>query len=406
MPLADALQAMQDKLSVVCDKLSLPLSDALGYTLGEQIIAPANVPAFNNSAMDGYALHHDDLTDCSAENPITLTMVGKSFAGAPFTGEIQQGQCIRIMTGAVVPDALNCVVMQEQCDANDDKITFHASVKVNNNVRFAGEDLSVGQTVLNQGHKLTPRDIPLLASIGIAQVNVYRQLKVAVLSSGDELKSLGETLHTGEIYDSNRYSIMALLSRLNVEVLDFGIIKDNYELIKQALITADQKADVVITSGGVSVGEADFIKQVLNEIGEIGFWKLAIKPGKPFAFGQLPNSVFFGLPGNPVSAIVTLYQLAIPAMAKMSGEVLKPAIRFNAICENDLFKAPGRTDFQRGIYHVNASGQLVVKTTGNQGSGVFSSMSESNCFIVLEQARGKVTKGETVVIEPYSALMD
>jgi molybdopterin molybdotransferase len=406
MPLADALQIMQDKLSIVCDKISLPLSEALGFTLSEHIVAPANVPAFNNSAMDGYALHHEDLIGCAAANPITLTMVGKSFAGAPFTGSIQRGQCIRIMTGAVVPDALNCVVMQEQCDANDLNITFHNAVKENNNVRFAGEDLSVGQTVLKQGHKLTPRDIPLLASIGIAQVNVYRKLKVAVLSSGDELKSLGERLHTGEIYDSNRYSIIALLSRLNVEVLDFGIIKDNYELIKQALITADQKADVVITSGGVSVGEADFIKQVLNEIGEIGFWKLAIKPGKPFAFGQLPNSVFFGLPGNPVSAIVTLYQLAIPAMAKMSGEVLKPAIRFNAICENDLFKAPGRTDFQRGIYHVNASGQLVVKTTGNQGSGVFSSMSESNCFIVLEQARGKVTKGETVVIEPYSALMD
>jgi len=406
MPLADALQTMQESLSIVCDKISLPLSDALGYTLSEHIVSSANVPAFNNSAMDGYALHHDDLTDCSAENPITLTMVGKSFAGAPFTGEIQQGQCIRIMTGAVVPDALNCVVMQEQCNANDDKITFHASAKVHNNVRFAGEDLSVGQAVLQQGHKLTPRDIPLLASIGIAQVNVYRQLKVAVLSSGDELKSLGETLHTGEIYDSNRYSIMGLLSRLNVEVLDFGIIKDNYELIKEALITADQQADVVITSGGVSVGEADFIKQVLNEIGEIGFWKLAIKPGKPFAFGKLQNSVFFGLPGNPVSAIVTLYQLAVPAMAKMSGEVLKPAVRFNAICDNDLFKAPGRTDFQRGIYSVDASGQLVVTTTGNQGSGVFSSMSESNCFIVLEQARGKVAKGETVVIEPYSALMD
>lgn len=406
MPLADALDTMQKALSIVCEKITLPLSAALGYTLYENIISPSNVPAFNNSAMDGYALFADDLKACSATNPIQLTLVGKSFAGAPFIGDIKKGQCIRIMTGAVVPDALDCVVMQEQCTAVGDQITFKNNVKVNNNVRFAGEDLSIGQAVLMQGHKLTPRDIPLLASIGIAKVEVYRQLKVAVLSSGDELKSLGQTLHTGEIYDSNRYSIMAILSRLNVEVLDFGIIKDNYDLIKETLIKADQQADVVITSGGVSVGEADFIKQVLNEIGQIGFWKLAIKPGKPFAFGQLQNSVFFGLPGNPVSAMVTLYQLAVPAMAKMSGELLKPAIRFNAICVNDLFKSPGRTDFQRGNYAVNEQGQLVVTTTGNQGSGVFSSMSQSNCFIVLEQERGKVVKGETVLIEPYSALMD
>lgn len=406
MPLSDALENMQKALTTVCESITLPLSEALGFTLCENIISDKNVPPFNNSAMDGYALHANDLKECSDTNPVQLKQVGKSFAGAPFKGEIKAGCCIRIMTGAVVPASLNCVVMQEQTIADGDLITFNRSAKVNNNVRFAGEDLQVGQAVLQQGHKLTPRDIPLLASLGIVTVNVYRQLKVAVLSSGDELKSLGETLLQGEIYDSNRYSIMALLSRLNVEVIDFGIIKDDYSLIKQAVMQADQQADVVITSGGVSVGEADFIKDVLNEIGEIGFWKLAIKPGKPFAFGKLQNSVFFGLPGNPVSAIVTLYQLAVPAMAKMSGEVLKPAIRFNAICTDKLAKSPGRTDFQRGNYSVNELGQLVVNTTGSQGSGVFSSMSQSNCFMVLEQERGNISAGETVVIEPYSPLMD
>jgi len=406
MPLSDALEKMQESLSNVCDKIVLPLSDALGFTLCENIISDKNVPPFNNSAMDGYALHANDLKECSIANPIQLTQVGKSFAGVPFKGEVEAGCCIRIMTGAVVPDSLDCVVMQERCTVAGDVISFDHAAKLNNNVRFAGEDLSLGQAVLQQGHKLTPRDIPLLASLGIANVAVYRQLKVAVLSSGDELKSLGETLQQGEIYDTNRYSIMALLSRLNVEVLDFGIIKDDYALIKDAMLQADQQADVVITSGGVSVGEADFIKEVLNEIGEIGFWKLAIKPGKPFAFGKLQNSVFFGLPGNPVSAIVTLYQLAVPAMAKMSGEVAKPALRFNAICKDPLSKAPGRTDFQRGTYSVNGEGQLVVSTTGNQGSGVFSSMSQSNCFIVLEQDRGNIAVGETVVVEPYSPLMD
>ena len=406
MPLADALETMQKDLSVVCEKINLSLSQALGFTLYENIISQANVPSFNNSAMDGYALNAQDLLACSVENPISLSLIGKSFAGKPFEGKVESGQCIRIMTGAVVPDDLNSVVMQERCSVENQLVTFTDTVKVNNNIRFAGEDLSAGQLVLPKGHKLTPRDIPLLASLGVANVAVYRKLKVAVLSSGDELKSLGETLQQGDIYDSNRYSIIALLSRLNVEIIDFGIIKDDFNDIKEAMLAADQQADVVITSGGVSVGDADFIKQVLNEIGEIGFWKLAIKPGKPFAFGQLPSSVFFGLPGNPVSAIVTLYQLAVPAIAIMGGEQIKPALRLNALSSDALRKAPGRTDFQRGTFSVNEQAQLVVTSTGNQGSGVFSSMSQSNCFIVLEQNRGNIAAGETVVIEPYSPLMD
>jgi molybdopterin molybdotransferase len=406
LPLSEALETMQASLSNVCDKITLPLSKALGFTLAENIISSKNVPPFNNSAMDGYAVNASDLTSCSDKHPVQLRQIGQSFAGAPFYGEIKAGCCIRIMTGAVVPASLNCVVMQEQCTVEGDLITFKLAPVVNNNVRFIGEDLKIGEIVLQQGHKLTPRDIPLLASLGIDNVTVYRQLKVAVLSSGDELKGLGEILSDGEIYDSNRYSIMALLSRLNVEVIDFGIIKDDYSLIKAAILKADQQADVVISSGGVSVGEADFIKGVLNEIGKIEFWKLAIKPGKPFAFGRLPNSIFFGLPGNPVSAIVTLYQLAIPAMAKLGGETFKPALRFNAICHDQLYKKSGRTDFQRGVYSLNDEGKFIVRSTGNQGSGVFSSMSQSNCFIVIESERGNVNAGEMVTIEPYSVLMN
>ncbi|PKF63655.1 molybdopterin molybdotransferase [Psychromonas sp. psych-6C06] len=405
MPLEDALTKLQSSVTNVCESITLPLSSALGFALSENIKSPSNVPSFNNSAMDGYAVNIADFK--SAKNqPITLKMVGKSFAGKPYTGELPPGCCIRIMTGAVLPSCADTVIMQERAQANNDLITFSHVPKLGDNVRNAGEDIKQGETVLSIGHKLTPRDIPLIASLGMHEVCVFRKLKVAVISSGDELKNLGETLQEGDIYDSNRYSIIALLSRLNVEIIDFGIIKDDLAAISNAIKSADNQADVVITSGGVSVGEADFIKEVLAELGEIGFWKLAIKPGKPFAFGKLPNSQFFGLPGNPVSAMVTLYQLAVPTMATMAGFNAKPAIRFNALTTDKLRKAAGRTDFQRAVYSVNKNGQLVVSTTGSQGSGVFSSMSQSNCFIVLEQERGDVEIGETVTIEPYNALMD
>jgi len=409
MPLEDALTTMQNSVTNVCEKISLALPQALGFILAEDIKSPLNVPGFNNSAMDGYALNRADLINCSADKPITLKLVGRSFAGAPYTGSLEKGCCIRIMTGAVMPDCVDTVVMQERVQVCGEQITFQQLPKLADNVRRAGEDLQQGQVVLQSGHQLTPRDIPLIASLGLAKITVFRKLKVAVISSGDELKNLGEKLSEGDIYDSNRYSIMALLSRLNVEVIDFGIIKDDLKLIRAAVKSADLQADVVITSGGVSVGEADFIKDVLTELGSIGFWKLAIKPGKPFAFGKLTkltNSVFFGLPGNPVSAMVTLYQLAVPAMRKMSGLTAKPVIRFNATAVDKLKKTAGRTDFQRANYCVNENGEFVVSTTGSQGSGVFSSMSQSNCFIVLEQDRGNVEAGETVLIEPYSTLMD
>ncbi|MFT6924485.1 MAG: molybdopterin molybdotransferase [Psychromonas sp.] len=406
MPFEQALDKMQTALDNVCQAISLPLAQALGYALAEEIKSPLNVPSFNNSAMDGYAVNRVDLINCSADQPVTLKLVGRSFAGIPYHGQLASGECIRIMTGAVMPGCADSVVMQERTTVKDDLISFTQCPTLADNVRLAGEDIKLGQRVLNKGHKLTPRDIPLIASLGLADIAVFRQLKVAVISSGDELKNLGETLFEGDIYDSNRYSIIALLSRLNVEIIDFGIIKDDINLLRETFIKADQQADVVISSGGVSVGEADFIKDILAELGSINFWKLAIKPGKPFAFGKLPSSVFFGLPGNPVSAMVTLYQLAVPAMATLSGLNPQPAIRFNAITQEKLKKSPGRTDFQRAVYSVNNNGQLVVQSTGHQGSGVFSSMSQSNCFIVLEQDRGNVAEGESVIIEPYSALMD
>ena len=406
MPLEEALTKLQNAVSNVCEMISLPLPDALGFALAQDIYSPINVPSFNNSAMDGYAVSQADLLAATPANPIVLTMIGSAYAGAPYTGELPRGCCIRIMTGAVMPSCADSVVMQERTDANGDLIRFTQSPRLNENVRLAAEDIAVGQKVLSTGHKLTTRDIPLIASLGLSDIAVFRKLKVAVISSGDELNNLGVPLAAGQIYDSNRYTIIALLSRMNVEVIDFGIIKDDLALITEAIKNADQQADVVISSGGVSVGDADFIKDALVALGEIGFWKLAIKPGKPFAFGKLPNSHFFGLPGNPVSAMVTLHQLAVPTMTTMGGFNTSATIRLRALTTDRLRKKAGRVDFQRGNYSINQNGQLVVNTTGSQGSGVFSSMSQSNCFIVLEQERGDVEIGETVTIEPYNALMD
>ncbi|WP_094752134.1 molybdopterin molybdotransferase MoeA [Psychromonas sp. CD1] len=406
MPIEQALSKMQSAVSNVCHAINLPLAQALGYALATDVLSPLNVPSFNNSAMDGYAVLKGDLKKASKQSPVSLTLVGQSFAGAPYHGKIKSGECIRIMTGAVMPKDVDSVVMQERITRHDDRITFIQTPTLGDNVRLAAEDMCKGQCVLKKGHKLSVRDIPLLASLGLADISVFRPLKVAVFSSGDELKNIGHTLSEGEIYDSNRYSIIALLSRLNVEIIDFGIVKDDRVAIREALLLADQQADVVITSGGVSVGDADFIKEVLIEIGSIVFWKLAIKPGKPFAFGKLTHSVFFGLPGNPVSAMVTLYQLAVPIMATLAGFDVAPVLRLQAKCSHVVKKSPGRTDFQRAIYKIDDAGQLIVQTTGSQGSGVFSSMSQSNCFMVLEAERGDVLQGEIVIIEPYNALMN
>ncbi|SQD76764.1 molybdopterin molybdotransferase MoeA [Moritella yayanosii] len=400
-PLDLAMQEMLASIDAVTETLTLDLADALDYILAEDISSPMNVPPFDNSAMDGYAVRISDLTQS-----MTLPLAGKAFAGQPFNGDWPLGTCIRIMTGAPVPKGCEAVIMQERTQVNGEQITFENIPPMHDNIRNAAEDIAIGQAVLTKGRRLTPRDIPMLATIGIDKVTVYRRLKVAIFSTGDELKNLGQPLADGEIYDSNRYSINAMLSRLNLDIIDFGIIPDNEVLLRETFIKADAVADAVITSGGVSVGEADYTKVLLEELGEIGFWKLAIKPGKPFAFGSLPNSKFFGLPGNPVSATVTFHQLVVPALAKMTNQVYTPTPRFNAIAATKMKKTPGRMDFQRAIYSVNAQGQLEVVSTGSQGSGVFSSLSHSNCYAIIEQDRGNVEIGETVTIEPFNEILN
>lgn len=405
LPLADALESMLSRLPAPTMIEYLPLNECANRVLAEDVFSPINVPNFDNSAMDGYAVRIVDL-----EKNFTLKVAGKAFAGNPFSGELQAGECVRIMTGALVPKSVDAVVMQEETTLNaDGSVTFNNVPKLGSNIRRIGDDVKQGALVLKKGSLLNVASLPLLASLGIASVPVFAKLKVAILSTGDELTSVGEPLNEGKIYDTNRFAVRLMLEKLNCEVLDYGIFPDDEALFEQAFIEAQEKADVIITSGGVSVGEADFTKAVLEKLGEIGFWKIAMKPGKPFAFGKLENAWFFGLPGNPVSALVTFYQLVQPALAKLSGlsadKIANLTKNLTACSAEKLKKAVGRQDFQRGYYYANEQGELEVRPVGTQGSHIFSAFNESNCFIVLEAERGNVEVGEKVTIQPFNSLL-
>ncbi|HDV7284175.1 TPA: molybdopterin molybdotransferase MoeA [Mannheimia haemolytica] len=405
LALSDALDNMLARLAAPKLVEQLPLNECANRVLAEDIFSPINVPNFDNSAMDGYAVRISDL----AQN-LTLKVAGKAFAGNPFNGEIKSGKCVRIMTGALVPQGIDAVVMQEETMLNDDgSVTFNSVPKLGSNIRRIGEDVKQGALVLGKGSLLNVASLPLLASLGIASVPVFAKLKVAILSTGDELTSVGEPLSEGKIYDTNRFAVRLMLEKLNCEILDFGILPDDPILFEQTFRQAQQQADVLITSGGVSVGEADFTKDVLEKLGEIGFWKIAMKPGKPFAFGKLEQAWFFGLPGNPVSALVTFYQLVQPALAKLSGlsadKIAKLTQNLTACSAEKLKKAVGRQDFQRGYYYANEKGELEVRAVGTQGSHIFSAFNESNCFIVLEAERGNVEAGEKVTIQPFNSLL-
>jgi molybdopterin molybdotransferase len=399
-PLDSALEQLLSQVNVSNRTQIIAIQQACGLVLAKDVVSGLNIPPADNSAMDGYAVKAQDAIDGAR-----LTQVTKVFAGHPYDGEIQQGQCARIMTGGQIPAGCDAVVMQENVTANGEQIQFNQTSKVSEHIRRGGEDIKQGQTILTAGKRLSPADIGLLASLGKGDVCVYEALTVAIISTGDELKHPGEILAPGQFYESNGYTISAVLQKFGVILINYGIVPDDLEALRNAFTEADKQADVVITSGGVSVGEADYTKNVLEELGRIDFWKLAIKPGKPFAFGHLPNSYFIGLPGNPVSALVTLHQLAIPILRKISGQQAFPPLRLPAIVSSAIRKSPGRTDFQRGVFSINADGQLMVADTGAQGSGILTSMSRANCYIVLEQMRGPVKIGETVMIEPFDSLM-
>nr|WP_318382232.1 molybdopterin molybdotransferase MoeA [uncultured Enterobacter sp.] len=401
IPLDAALAQMLAVITPLNAQETLPLLACFGRVTAREVISPINVPGFDNSAMDGYAVRLSDLASGDA-----LPVAGKAFAGQPFTDEWPVGTCVRIMTGAPIPAGGDAVVMQEETEQTDAGVRFTASPHAGQNVRRLGEDIRAGATVFAAGQTLTVAELPVLASLGIASAEVVRKVRVALFSTGDELQLPGEPLGDGQIYDTNRLTVHLMLEQLGCEVFNLGIIPDSPEKLREAFIRADSLADVVISTGGVSVGEADYTKTILDELGEIGFWKLAIKPGKPFAFGKLNSSWFCGLPGNPVSAAVTFYQLVIPLLAKLSGRTSHPLPqRLRVRAATRLKKSPGRLDFQRGVLARNADGELSVSTTGHQGSHIFSSFSQGNCFIVLERDRGHVEAGEWVDVEPFNHLL-
>jgi molybdopterin molybdotransferase len=392
MSVTQARQFIQQFLDPVTDTETLPLREGLGRVLAADIISPANVPNHNNSAMDGYAFKF-------AEGVKVIKVIGTAFAGRPFVGEVKAGECVKIMTGAVIPKGADTVVMQERTVIKSDSITLLEDPKLGANVRLAGEDLKIGQTVLAKGNAMKPADIGLVASLGIAEVPVFRKLKVAFFSTGDELKSVGDKLEAGQIYDSNRYTLFGMLSRLNVQISDLGNVPDDPKLLEKTLLQAAQNHDVVITSGGVSVGEADYMKALLAKHGQVLFWKINMKPGRPLAYGKVGNAHYFGLPGNPVSAMVTFYQFVQHALKALSGKAFRPLPLFSVKCALPIKKMTGRTEFQRGILSQSESSEWTVAPLPNQGSGVLSSMSAANCFIVLGESVGNTDAGAMVDVQ-------
>ena len=398
MPLDDAISLMLNSITPISMKESVLLTSCLGRIIATDIKSPLNMPPFNNSAMDGYAIKAKDLKHTTVFN-----MVGTALAGVPCDAVVEKGECVRIMTGAVLPNNCDSVVMQELVEVDNTKISINHAIKAGNCVRHCGSEFALGETVLTKGQVITARHIALIASLGLKEVDVFKKLTVGIFSTGDELVALGEPLESGQIFDSNRFAIIAQLQKMNISVVDYGVVKDDPILIKKTFEQANLEVDVVITSGGVSVGEADFTKDILQEVGDIAFWKIAMKPGKPMAYGKLKDSLFFGLPGNPVSAMVTFYQLAKPALQKLSGKTLEKPLRFSAILKNEIKKKAGRLEFQRGVASTNKNGELVVSISNSQSSGMVSSMCNANCFIVLPQEQENVDVGEHVIIELFDS---
>ncbi len=406
LPVDQAQAIIQAFVAPVQAIEQVALRSALDRILARDIVSPINVPAHDNSAMDGYALRGSDLR---TDQPVSLQVVGTAFAGGATDVDVQAGQCLRIMTGAVMPAGCDTVIPQEFTDAGDDHIRFDAgTVKTGDNRRFAGEDLQQGSVALAAGTVIRPADLGLLASLGVAEVPVRRRLRVAFFSTGNELRSIGETLDAGCVYDSNRYTLYGMLQRLGCDLIDMGVVKDDEASLEAAMRIACENADAIITSGGVSVGAADYTRQIMARLGDVSFWKIGMRPGRPMAFGQVSSNgksaYLFGLPGNPVAVMVTFYFIARAALLRMMGAADTPLPMLQAISEAPIRKKPGRTEYQRGIVSRDASGQTRVRITGAQGSGILRSMSEANCMVVLADAQGNVNAGDPVDVILFDGL--
>ena len=410
--IVDAQQLMQafvkDHYTSLGTEL-ITLQQALGRVLATELISPIDVPAADNSAMDGYAFNSASLKNFSS-SPISLKQIGTALAGKPFLGDIPIGTCIRIMTGAIMPSGCDTTIPQELVQADGEQISFSATtIQAGDNRRQKGEDLKKGQPAILAGKVIRPADLGLIASLGISQVKVHKKLRVGFFSTGTEIRSLGQTLDPGCIYDSNRYTIFGMLSRLGVDLVDFGVVADDLTELRNTFSQAAITCDAVITSGGVSVGEVDHTKQIMQEMGDIGFWKLAIRPGRPMAFGSInvdsQQCVLFGLPGNPVATMVTFYQLVQPTLLRMAGASHATPPVTKARLSHTIRKSPGRTEFQRGTLSLGSDGMATVTALPSQGSGVLSTMSQANCLIVLGHEQATVDSGELVDVLVFEGLI-
>ncbi|MDH3693919.1 MAG: molybdopterin molybdotransferase MoeA [Gammaproteobacteria bacterium] len=398
----EALSRIESFIKPIVDSEQVAVRSALGRVLAQDVLSPIDVPQHDNSGMDGYAVVSDDLP---ASGTIKLEVVGTSWAGKPFAGAVQSGQCARIMTGGVLPAGTDAVVMQEHVEVAGDSVKIGTGHRKGQHVRYAGEDLATGAIALHAGHRITPSDLGLAASLGRIELRVFRKPRITFFSTGDELRSLGEALEEGEVYDSNRYTLFGMLTQLGVDFVDAGVVRDDQDELRDILARSAQTSDAIITSAGASVGDADFVQQTLTELGQVNFWKIAMKPGRPLAFGKIDNALFFGLPGNPVSVMVTFYQFVLPALRRLMGQLQTAPLRLQVKCASTLKKNPGRMEFQRGVLEVDKNGEMIVRSTGEQGSGILSSMTQANCFIVLPTTSDNVAAGDLVEIEPFYGLM-
>ena len=400
---ADVNQFLARLALPVAELEEVGIFDALGRVLARDVISPVSVPPHDNSAMDGYAF---DGAQLSADTPLVLTVVGTALAGKAWQGSVKAGECLKIMTGAILPTGLDTVVPQEFAQIEGDRITIPPRLLApGDNRRFKGEDLLQGQPALQKGELLAPAALGLVASLGIKTVPVYRRLRVAYFSTGDEILSLGEAPREGAVYDSNRYTVFGLLSRLGCEVIDLGVVRDDPALLEAAFTQAALQADAIITSGGVSVGEADYTRAMMKKLGDVAFWRIAMRPGRPMAVGRIGASVLFGLPGNPVAVMVTFLAFVRPALLRMMGCTANAPPLLKARSAEAIRKKPGRTEYQRGIVSTAPDGSLQVRTTGNQGSGVLSSMVQANGLIVLHHAQGNVAAGDAVDVMMFDGAM-
>ncbi|MGH8549154.1 MAG: molybdopterin molybdotransferase MoeA [Methylococcales bacterium] len=398
----EALELILNRLAPVRGAERVPLHAAPGRVLAGDIVSGANVPAHTNSAVDGYAIRCSDLS--RTEGGLEFKVIDTALAGQPLRSRLKPMTAIRIMTGAIIPEGADCVVMQEHVEIMRDSIKIHSRCKAGENIRAAGEDLQIGETVLSTGRLCGPADIGLIASLGIGEVNVRRRVRVGVVSTGSEIKSIGTHLDEGDVFDSNRYTLHAALRQLPVDVSDYGIVPDDKNQIEEAMVTAQHDNDLIISTGGVSVGEADHTRTILQSLGKILFSKVAIKPGRPLTFACVGSKAFFGLPGNPVAVMVTYYQFVWPALRKLMG-IAAPSrlLTINARSLDRIRKKPGRTEYQRGILERTETGQWTVRLTGRQGSGILRSMSLANAFIVLPHDAASIEEGEEVAVQPFEA---